>query len=95
MHDFPVCLFNPAFRGCQNPINGLCCVVQRGVAAWRACSMTCSQLLMLMLLVLLLVLVKGMTVQRRTTARRRRRRLTDLAGAVCITHAPADDTPTR
>ena len=23
MHDFPVCLFNPAFRGCQNPINGL------------------------------------------------------------------------
>jgi len=24
MHDFPVCLFNPAFRGCQNPINGLC-----------------------------------------------------------------------
>ena len=22
MHDFPVCLFNPAFRGCQNPING-------------------------------------------------------------------------
>jgi len=25
MHDFPVCLFNPAFRGCQNPINGLFC----------------------------------------------------------------------
>ena len=26
MHDFPVCLFNPAFRGCQNPIglNRLC-----------------------------------------------------------------------
>jgi len=24
MHDFPVCVFNPAFRGCQNPINGLC-----------------------------------------------------------------------
>ena len=24
MHDFPVCLFNPACRGCQNPINGLC-----------------------------------------------------------------------
>jgi len=23
MHDFPVCLFNPAFQGCQNPINGL------------------------------------------------------------------------
>jgi len=23
MHDFPLCLFNPAFRGCQNPINGL------------------------------------------------------------------------
>jgi len=23
MRDFPVCLFNPAFRGCQNPINGL------------------------------------------------------------------------
>ena len=23
MHDFSVCLFNPAFRGCQNPINGL------------------------------------------------------------------------
>jgi len=23
MHDFPVCLFNPAFRGCQNPTNGL------------------------------------------------------------------------
>ena len=23
MHDFHVCLFNPAFRGCQNPINGL------------------------------------------------------------------------
>ena len=22
MHDFPVCLFNPAFRGCQDPING-------------------------------------------------------------------------
>jgi len=75
-------------------------VLQRGVAAWRACSMTCSQLLMLLLMMLLLVVlvvvvVKGMTVQRRTTARRRRRRLTDLAGAVCITHAPADDTPTR
>ena len=26
MHDFPVCSFNPAFRGCQNPINGLCFV---------------------------------------------------------------------
>jgi len=26
MHDFPVCLFNSAFRGCQNPINGLCVV---------------------------------------------------------------------
>jgi len=24
MHDFPVCLFNPAFRGCQNPTKGLC-----------------------------------------------------------------------
>ena len=24
MHDFPVCLFTPAFKGCQNPINGLC-----------------------------------------------------------------------
>jgi len=24
VHDFPVCSFNPAFRGCQNPINGLC-----------------------------------------------------------------------
>jgi len=24
MHDFPVCVFNQAFRGCQNPINGLC-----------------------------------------------------------------------
>ena len=24
MHDFPVCFFNPPFRGCQNPINGLC-----------------------------------------------------------------------
>ena len=24
MHDFTVCLFNPSFRGCQNPINGLC-----------------------------------------------------------------------
>jgi len=24
MHDFPVCLFNPAFRGCQNLINSLC-----------------------------------------------------------------------
>ena len=23
MHDFSVCSFNPAFRGCQNPINGL------------------------------------------------------------------------
>jgi len=23
MHDFSVCLFNPAFQGCQNPINGL------------------------------------------------------------------------
>jgi len=23
IHDFSVCLFNPAFRGCQNPINGL------------------------------------------------------------------------
>ena len=23
MHDFSVCLFSPAFRGCQNPINGL------------------------------------------------------------------------
>ena len=23
MHGFPVCLFNPAFRGCHNPINGL------------------------------------------------------------------------
>ena len=23
MHDLFVCLFNPAFRGCQNPINGL------------------------------------------------------------------------
>ena len=23
MHDFPVCLLNPAFRGFQNPINGL------------------------------------------------------------------------
>ena len=22
MHEFPVCFFNPAFRGCQNPING-------------------------------------------------------------------------
>jgi len=22
-HDFPVCLFNPAFRGCQNLMNGL------------------------------------------------------------------------
>ena len=21
---FPVCLFNPVFPGCQNPINGLC-----------------------------------------------------------------------
>jgi len=27
MHDFPVCLFNPAFRGCPNPINGLLLVV--------------------------------------------------------------------
>ena len=26
MHDFPVCSFNPAFRGCQNPINGCVCV---------------------------------------------------------------------
>ena len=28
MHDsdFPVCSFNPAFRDCQNPINGLCFV---------------------------------------------------------------------
>ena len=70
--------------------------MQRGVAAWRACSMTCSQLLMLLLMVLVVVVVvKGMTVQRRTTARRRRRRLTDLAGTVRITHAPADDTPTR
>jgi len=24
MHDFPVCSFNPPFRGCQNPINDLC-----------------------------------------------------------------------
>jgi len=24
MHDFTVRSFNPAFRGCQNPINGLC-----------------------------------------------------------------------
>jgi len=23
-YDSPVCLFNPAFRGCQNPMNGLC-----------------------------------------------------------------------
>jgi len=28
MHDFPVCLFNPAFRDCQNPINGLCLCVR-------------------------------------------------------------------
>ena len=29
MHDFPVRLFNPAFRGCQNPINGLCLWYER------------------------------------------------------------------
>ena len=35
MHDFPVCLFNPAFRGCQNPINGLCKVLSRQWACVR------------------------------------------------------------
>ena len=25
MHDFPVCLFNPAFRSCQNPIKRFVC----------------------------------------------------------------------